>query len=67
MTTTDGHTNHAGTLEPGNVKPTTAPVTRIINDDLDAVAAVTLVMAGLDRPVQRRVAAFVNRKWGSDA
>jgi hypothetical protein len=58
--------NHAGLLEPGNVKPTSAPVTRLADDDLDAVASMTLIMARLDRPAQRRVAAFVARKWGND-
>jgi hypothetical protein len=70
----NGRANHSaagtgviapGQLEPANVQPTTATVTRSTDDDLEAVAAVTLVLNGLDRPAQRRVAAFVARKWGS--
>ena len=34
--------------------------------DLEAIAAVTPIMAGLDVANQRRVAAFVAKKWGTD-
>jgi hypothetical protein len=45
------------------------PPTRPAADysDLEAIAAVTPIMAGLDAANQRRVAAFVARKWGTDA
>ena len=60
--------NHSGQLDrTNNVRPTEAAVTRVTDDDLEATAAVTLIMAGLERPLQQRVAAFVARKWGPDA
>ena len=59
--------NHSGQLDrTNNVRPTEAPVTRVTDDDLEATAAVTLIMARLDRPLQQRVAAFVAKKWGTD-
>lgn len=59
--------NHSGQLDrTNNVRPTEAPVTRVTDDDLEATAAVTLIMAGLDAANQRRVAAFVAKKWGTD-